>query len=126
MVVQLYLFKAQHYFAIVSKFLHHLYLPSWAPSPVRQVCSSTQSDIHYALVLDGEISLSENINGSQFKSVRIEGSNISLDGFQFDGLDTQRQLKPFPVCLGDYRSPFEAVLVFMGCMEAMMYLHSFA
>lgn len=66
--------------------------------------------------------MSEDINGSQFKSVRIEGSNISLDGFQFDGLDTQRQLKPFPVCLGDNRSPFE----FMGCMEAMMYLHSFA
>jgi hypothetical protein len=62
----------------------------------------------------------------QFKSVRIKGSNISLDGFQHDGLDTQRQLKPFPVCLGDNRSLFEAVLVFMGCMEAMMYLHSFA
>jgi hypothetical protein len=28
-----------------------------------------------------------------FKSVRIESSIISLDGFQFDGLDTQRQLK---------------------------------
>ena len=58
--------------------------------------------------------------------MRIEGSNISLDGFQFDGLDTQRQLKPFPVCLDDNRSLFEAVLVYMGCMEAMMYLHSFA
>jgi hypothetical protein len=37
----------------------------------------------------------------QFKSARVEGSNISLDGFQFDGLDTQRQLKPFPICLDD-------------------------
>jgi hypothetical protein len=58
----------------------------------------------------------------QFKSVRIEGSNIFLDGFQFDVLDTQRQLKPFPACLGDNRGLFETFLVHMGCMEAMMYL----
>jgi hypothetical protein len=62
----------------------------------------------------------------RFKSARIEGSVIYLEGFQFDGLDTQRQLKPFPVSLDDDRRPFEAVLVYMGCMEAMMYLHSFA
>ena len=58
--------------------------------------------------------------------MRIEGSNIFLNGFQFDVLDTQPQLKLFPVCLGDNRSLFEAVLVCMGCMEAMMYLYSFA
>jgi hypothetical protein len=62
----------------------------------------------------------------QFKSVRIEGSNIFLNGFQFDVSDTQPQLKPFPVCLDGNRSLFEAVLVYMGCMEAMMYLYSFA
>jgi hypothetical protein len=62
----------------------------------------------------------------QFKSVRIEGSIISLDGFQFDGLDTQRLLKPFLVCLDNDRSLLEAVLVYMGCTEAMMYLHCFA
>jgi hypothetical protein len=62
----------------------------------------------------------------QFKSVRIEGSNIFLDGFQFDVLDTQRQSKPFPACLGDNRSLFEAALVHMWCMEAVMYLHIFA
>jgi hypothetical protein len=61
----------------------------------------------------------------QFKSMRIEGSIISLDGFQVNGLDTQRLLKPFPVCLDGDKSLFEAVLVYMGCMEAMMYLHSF-
>ena len=35
------------------------------------------------------------------------------------------ELKAFPVCLDDDRSPFEAVLVYMGCEEAMVYLHSF-
>ncbi|KAL1966245.1 hypothetical protein VTN77DRAFT_4598 [Rasamsonia byssochlamydoides] len=62
----------------------------------------------------------------RFKSVRIEGSIIFLEGFQFDGLDTQRHLKPFSVSLDGDRSLFEAVLVHMGCTEAMMYLHSFA
>jgi len=61
----------------------------------------------------------------QFKSARIEGLIIFLDGFQINGLDTQRQLKPFPVCLDDNRSLFEPVLVYMGCMEAMMYLYNF-
>lgn len=58
------------------------------------------------------------------KSVRLEGSIISLDGFQPNGLE--RLLKPFPVCLDGDRSPTVAVLVYMGCMEARMYLHSFA
>jgi hypothetical protein len=62
----------------------------------------------------------------QFKSLRIKGSNILLEGSQLDGLDTQRQLKPFPVCLDSDQSIFEAALVFMACMEAMMYLQSFA
>lgn len=61
-----------------------------------------------------------------FKSVRSEGSIIYLHGFQFDGLDPQRHLNPFPVSLDGDRSLFEAVLVYMGCTEAMMYLHSFA
>jgi len=56
--------------------------------------------------------------------VRLQGSIISLDGYQFDELE--RLLKPFPVCLDGDRSVFEAVLVYMGCMEAMMYLHGFA
>jgi MYND finger len=62
----------------------------------------------------------------RFKSARIEGSIIYIDGFQFDGLDTQRQLTSFPVCLNGDQSLFEAVLVYMGCMEAMMYLYRFA
>jgi MYND finger len=62
----------------------------------------------------------------RFKSVRIEGSIIYLERFQFGGLDTQRQLKPFPVCLDGDRSLFEAVLAYMECVEAMMCLHSFA
>jgi hypothetical protein len=62
----------------------------------------------------------------RFKSARIEGSIIYIEGLQFDGLDTQRQLTSFPVCLNGDRSLFEAVLVYMGCMEAMMYLHRFA
>ena len=60
----------------------------------------------------------------QFKSVRLEGSIVYLDEYQFDGL--KRQLKPFAVCLSGDRSLFEAVLVYMGFTEAMMYLHSFA
>lgn len=62
----------------------------------------------------------------RFKSARIEYSVIFLDGFQIDELDTQRQLKPFSICLQGNRSLFEPVLVYMGCMEAMMYLYSFA
>lgn len=60
----------------------------------------------------------------RFKSMRLEGSIIYLDGFQFDG--SERLLKPFPICMDGDRSLAEAVLVHMGCMEAMMYLHSFA
>ena len=66
MVVQLYLFKALHYFDIVSKFLHHLYLPSWAPSPVRQVCSSTRSNLPSALFFDGAMPMPVDINGACF------------------------------------------------------------
>lgn len=62
----------------------------------------------------------------QFKPARIEGSIIYLKGFQIDILGTQRQLKLFPVCFNGDRSPLEAILVYMGCMEAMMYLHGFA
>lgn len=61
----------------------------------------------------------------QFKSMRIEGSNIFLEGFHIDMSNTRRQLKPFPVCLGSDRRLFEAALVFSSCMEAMMFLHSF-
>lgn len=35
-------------------------------------------------------------------------------------------MKPFPVFLDGDRSVAEAVLVYMGCVEAMMYLYSFA
>lgn len=62
----------------------------------------------------------------RFNSLRTEGSIILLEGVQFDGLDARRQLKPFPVCLDGDQSLFEAALVYMGCMEAMMYLQSFA
>jgi len=62
----------------------------------------------------------------QFKSMRIEGSIIYLDGYQPVGLDPQRQLRPFPIRLEGDPWAFEAVLVYMGCMETMMYLHSFA
>ena len=60
----------------------------------------------------------------RFKSVRLEGSIVYLDEYQFDGLE--QQSKPFAVCLDGDRSLFEAVLVYMGFTEAMMYLHSFA
>lgn len=59
----------------------------------------------------------------RFKSVRLEGSIVYLDGFQFDGLE--RQLKPFAVRLNGDRSLFEAVLKYMGFTEAMMCLHGF-
>ena len=55
----------------------------------------------------------------------MEGSRIYLEGSQSHGLDTQ-QLKPFSVCLDDGRTSSEAVLVYMACMEAMIYLYSFA
>lgn len=54
----------------------------------------------------------------------LEDPIIFLHGFQFEGLD--RLLKPFPVFLDGDRSVAEAVLVYMGCVEAMMYLYSFA
>ena len=56
--------------------------------------------------------------------MRLEGSIISLDGYQFDRLE--RLLKPFPVYLDGDRSVLEAVLVYVGCTAAMMYLHNFA
>jgi len=58
--------------------------------------------------------------------VRIEGSIIYLNGFQFDGIDNQRFSKPFPVCVDIDGSLFEAVLVYMGRTEAMIYLYRFA
>jgi hypothetical protein len=61
----------------------------------------------------------------RFKSARIEGSIIFLDRFQIDGLDTQRQLKSFLVYLDDNRSLLEPVLVYIGCIEAIIYLYSF-
>lgn len=62
----------------------------------------------------------------QFKSLCTEGSIILLEGVKLDGLDPKRQLNPFPVCFDGDQSLFEATLVHMGCMEAMMYLQSFA
>ena len=62
----------------------------------------------------------------RFKSFRVEGSTIFLEGFQVDDLNTERYLRPFPLCLDGDRRVSEAVLVHMGCMEAMMYLYSFA
>jgi hypothetical protein len=61
----------------------------------------------------------------RFKSARIEGSIIFLDRFQIDGLDTQRQLKSFLVYLDDNRSLLGPVLVYIGCIEAIIYLYSF-
>ena len=61
----------------------------------------------------------------QFESMRVQGTTIYLDRFQPSGLDPQRQLKPFPTRLNGNRSHLEAVLVLLGCMEAMMYLHVF-
>ena len=66
----------------------------------------------------------------RFKSLRLEGSTIFVDGFQFASQSHSREsgqvLKPFPVPLDGDRSLAEAVSVFMGCMEAMAYLHGFA
>ncbi len=56
--------------------------------------------------------------------MRLEGSIVYLNEYQFDGL--KRQLKSFTICLSDDRSLFEAVLVYMRFTETMMYLHSFA
>ena len=65
----------------------------------------------------------------QFKSLRLEGSTIFLDGYHFaesHSREPERVLKPFPVPLNGDRSLAEAVLVYLGCGDAMTYLHSFA
>ena len=66
----------------------------------------------------------------RFKSLRLEGSTIFIDGFQFAADSHSREpwqaLKPFPVPLDGDRSLAEAVVVYRGCMEAMAYLHGFA
>ena len=62
----------------------------------------------------------------QFKSVRIEDSTIYLDGVHAGGTIDQRCLKAFPIHSGIDQGLFEAVLVYQGCTEAMMYLYSFA
>ncbi len=60
----------------------------------------------------------------RFKSVRLEGSTIFLDGFQINGLE--RLLKPFPACWDGLRNLAEAVIISIGYMEAIVYLYSFA
>ena len=65
----------------------------------------------------------------RFDSLRLEGSTIFLHGFQLNELQSRELnqiLKPFPFPLDSDRSLAEAVLVYMGCVEAMMYLHGFA
>ena len=65
----------------------------------------------------------------RFKSLRLEGSTIFLDGFQFaesQSHESERALKPFPVPFDGDGNLAEAVLVYTGSVEAMMYLHSFA
>ena len=66
----------------------------------------------------------------RFKSLRLAGSTIFLDDFQFasefHSRESGQALKPFPVPLDGDRSLAEAVLVYMGSMEAMAYLHGFA
>ena len=60
----------------------------------------------------------------RFKSLRLEGSTIFLDGYHF--AESEQLLKPFPIPLNGDRSLAEAVLVYMGCSEAMRYLYRFA
>ena len=60
----------------------------------------------------------------QFKSVHLEGSTVLLEGYQLTY--SEQMLKAFPISLDDDRGLAEAVLVYMGCMEARLYLHDFA
>ena len=65
----------------------------------------------------------------RFRSLRLQGSTIFLDGFQCNEYlfsESEQMLKPFPISLDGDPSLVEPVLVYMGCMEAMMYLHGFA
>ena len=66
----------------------------------------------------------------RFKSLRLEGSTIFLEGFQSAAEsyfpESERALKPFPIPSDGDRSLVEAVLGYMGSMQAMIYLHRFA
>lgn len=62
----------------------------------------------------------------QFKKLHTAGSVLTMEGFAPKLLDTGRQLLPFPACPNIDQARIDAALVHMGCMEAMMYLHSFA
>ena len=65
----------------------------------------------------------------RFKSLRLEGSTIFLDGFQltteYHSCESEPALKLFPVPLDGDRSPAEAVVVYMASLEAMRYLNGF-
>lgn len=51
--------------------------------------------------------------------MRVEGSNIFLDGYQIMGIvDGQRGLTPLSVYMVDNRDAVEAVLSCTGCTEA--------
>jgi hypothetical protein len=60
-----------------------------------------------------------------FQSARREGSVIYLEGGQPFAFGAQ-QLHSMPVCFEGDQSSHEAVSVYNGCMEAMVYLYSFA
>ena len=65
----------------------------------------------------------------RFKSLRLEGSTIFLDGFQstteFHSRESEPALKPFPIPLDGDGSSAKAVVVYMASLEAMRYLHGF-
>ena len=67
----------------------------------------------------------------RFKSLRLEGSTtIFLDGFvsaaESQSCESGQALNPFPVPVDGDRSLAKAVVVYMGSLEALMYLHVFA
>jgi hypothetical protein len=61
-----------------------------------------------------------------FASAGGEEATIYLEKLRFHERDMRRMLGPFPTCFTDNNSRCEAVLVYMACLEATLFLHCFA
>jgi hypothetical protein len=62
----------------------------------------------------------------KFDKYHIGELGMFLDGYDVPPIEELHYLKPFPIHLVDNPRAMEAISVFKGCTEAMVYLHSFA
>lgn len=64
----------------------------------------------------------------KFNSMRPDGSKIYLDGIESSWLQRPPTMRQFPISFEQIedQDKVEAVLAYVGCTEALLYLHDFA